>query len=294
MENRTYVKAALIAIAILIAAGGVLFFFNTQVAPPGKIDKVDVYAPDINEFVASYINRQQDNIDLKNDKIGFVVAVDRISIFHSDSLITASHVDSLMYNVVSARFDRFTGWAFEKFNKSVWNTADHAAMRQEIANLRGYKKCNDGQPILNSEQNEKLVRIEQIIADYNKAWSVSRNIYYGNAPQNITIAREYRNKPYISNCVALTHALGEVPQKVMKNHYSHVWNRLNGLSNYRLYKNRSSFNQAADNIAAEIRKFQNASYGVDKGSRVSDLNNKLNSIRHYALKYTWPDEKRVR
>ena len=52
--NRSLRKSLILAIAIAVAVGGVLFFIQTVVSPPENIKTEDVHTADIQKFSNSY------------------------------------------------------------------------------------------------------------------------------------------------------------------------------------------------------------------------------------------------
>ena len=48
--NRSLIKSLILAIAIAVAVGGVLFFIQTVVSPPENIKTEDVHTADIQKF----------------------------------------------------------------------------------------------------------------------------------------------------------------------------------------------------------------------------------------------------
>jgi len=288
----TCIKTSLLVIAILVAIGGVLFFFKTIVAPPSNVEQTDVYTPDVEKFVVGYVESKPES-DFKSDEGKFRGTVDRISIFHSDGLISAAKRDEFLQKAVGTHFGRFNDWAFMKFNNKVWRSADHAEMRRVIRELRGYDVENGTKSALTADQDYKLSEIEGIISDYNKAWRASRNTYFGNAPRNIEEAKKYRSKPYISNCTALMKALDEMPRKVMLSHYSHVLQKVKTLGWLSSFPNRKAFNERVGVVWADIYQFKKAGYGgVHKADYESILDKYMNEYTSAAANYTWPDERR--
>lgn len=288
----TFIKSLLLVIAFLGVLFGVLFFFKTIVAPPSDVEQTDVYTPDVEKFVTEYAGSKWTS-DLNGDEEKFRVAVDRISIFHSDGLISADKRDELLCKAIGRYFDCFTGWAYEKFNNKVWSSDDHAEMRRVIRELRDYKVEDGSKMVVTEAQNSWLMAIENILSDYDKAWVASRNTYYGNAPENITEAKKYRSLPYISNCTALTKALDEVPRKTMLSHYNHVQRDMRILSDLSSFPNRRAFNEKAKMVSDAIGRFKTARYGgVNKADYDQRLEKDLYGFKYAAERYKWQDERR--
>ena len=82
--NRSLIKSLILAIAIAVAVGGVLFFIQTVVSPPENIKTEDVHTADIQKFSNSY---NPDTLELKEAEKLFDVIADRATLYREDSLI---------------------------------------------------------------------------------------------------------------------------------------------------------------------------------------------------------------
>lgn len=76
--NRSLIKSLILAIAIAVAVGGVLFFIQTVVSPPENIKTEDVHTTDIQKFSNSY---NPDTLELKEAEKLFDVIADRATLY---------------------------------------------------------------------------------------------------------------------------------------------------------------------------------------------------------------------
>ena len=99
MKN-TIFKSLILAIAIAIAIGSVLFFVRYVVSPPEEISAEatakDIFNPNLKDVVSAY---NPDSLSLKDAEIKFDALIDRANIFIDDKLIS----DKKVYdNVITA------------------------------------------------------------------------------------------------------------------------------------------------------------------------------------------------
>lgn len=99
--NRSFIKSLILAVAIAMAVGGVLFFIQTVVSPPDNIKTEDVYTADIKKISNSY---NPDTLDLREAEKMFDVVVDRAILYKTDSLIDQKLCD----NVISSSAEKFS------------------------------------------------------------------------------------------------------------------------------------------------------------------------------------------
>ena len=89
--NKSLIKSLILAIAIAVAVGGVLFFIQTVVSPPENIKTEDVHTADIQKFSNSY---NPDTLELKEAEKLFDVIADRATLYREDSLIDQKSCDN--------------------------------------------------------------------------------------------------------------------------------------------------------------------------------------------------------
>ena len=86
MKN-TIFKSLILAIAIAIAIGSVLFFVRYVVSPPEEISAEatakDIFNPNLKDVVSAY---NPDSLSLKDAEIKFDALIDRANIFIDDKL----------------------------------------------------------------------------------------------------------------------------------------------------------------------------------------------------------------
>ena len=214
--NKSLIKSLILATAIAVAVGGVLFFIQTIVSPPKNIQTEDVHTTDIQKFSNSY---NPDTLELKEAEKLFDIIVDRATLYREDSLIDQKSCD----NAISCSAKKFTTsfvkWSMSKFGQSVWNHNDHVFMTKIIYKLRNVTIAQGTRKALETNSLVSLTKIESIIGEYGNAWKAAKQtsfINYDDAYSKRKKAETFARSEYLRNCTSLVDALNSVGEKLEK------------------------------------------------------------------------------
>lgn len=288
--NRSFIKSLILAVAIAMAVGGVLFFIQTVVSPPDNIKTEDVYTADIKKISNSY---NPDTLDLREAEKMFDVVVDRAILYKTDFLIDQKLCD----NVISSSAEKFSAnfikWSMLKFNQPVWNHSDHERMTRIIHKLRNVKVDLGSKKALESKTLASLTKIESIISEYGKAWKVTEQTSF--VPWNYDDARLKRanaelqaNKEYLKNCVALVNSLKSVGEKLEKSCYYQLVSRVNKLRNLYSFSSKEAYDNESSRVYDLIREFEKtAAFGVSTSAHAKNLKKMQDSYDRISENYDW-------
>ena len=154
--NRSLIKSLILAIAIAVAVGGVLFFIQTVVSPPENIKTEDVHTADIQKFSNSY---NPDTLELKEAEKLFDVIADRATLYREDSLIDQKSCDNAISSSAEKFSAAFVKWSMSKFGQSIWSHSDHVVMTKIIYKLRNVTIAQGSKKALESTSLAVLTKI---------------------------------------------------------------------------------------------------------------------------------------
>lgn len=295
MKN-TIFKSLILAVAIAIAIGSVLFFVRYVVSPPEDISAEatakDVFCPNLKEFVGAY---NPDSLSLKDAEVKFDALIDRANIFIDDKLISDKKIYDNVITESSEKFAKsFTAWAFSKFSMSIWSNGDHETMLRLIAKMRKVSIEEGSKKALSPNTLSTLTEIETVINNYKYAWSVTKNIRFTSYQDVVSIrktTRTYATKKYLSNCTNLVDALNAVGKKQEKSCYSQLCGKVKRLKYLSSFEDRDEYNAESKRIYGLIKEFRETNvFGVSTAEHAKTLANMQDAYDNNAENYSWPDE----
>ena len=295
MKN-TILKSLILALAIAIAIGSVLFFVRYVVSPPEDISAEatakDVFNPNLKDVVSAY---NPDSLSLKDAEIKFDALIDRANIFIDDKLISDKKVYDNVIIESSEKFAKsFVAWSFRKFSMSIWNNSDHETMLRVIAKMRKVSIEEGAKKALSPSTLSTLTEIESVIKDYNYAWSVTKLIKF-TSYQNVVAIRKtastYATKKYLSNCTNLVDALNAVGEKQERSCFSKLSGKVKRLKSLSSFDDRDEYNAESKRIYGLIKEFKETNvFGVSTAKHAETLAEMQDAYDNNADNYSWPDE----
>lgn len=295
MKN-TILKSLILALAIAIAIGSVLFFVRYVVSPPEDISAEatakDVFNPNLKDVVSAY---NPDSLSLKDAEIKFDALIDRTNIFIDDKLISDKKVYDNVIIESSEKFAKsFVAWSFRKFSMSIWNNSDHETMLRVIAKMRKVSIEEGAKKALSPSTLSTLTEIESVIKDYNYAWSVTKKIKF-TSYQNVVDIRKtastYATKKYLRNCTNLVDALNSVGEKLERSCFSQLCGKVKRLRSLSSFEDRDEYNAESKRIYGLIKEFKETNvFGVSTAKHAETLAEMQDAYDNNADNYSWPDE----
>lgn len=288
--NRSLIKSLILAIAIAVAAGGVLFFIQTVVSPPKNIKTEDVHTADIQKFSNSY---NPDTLELKEAEKLFDVIADRATLYREDSLIDQKSCD----NAISCSAKKFTTsfvkWSMSKFGQSVWNHNDHVFMTKIIYKLRNVTIAQGTRKALETNSLVSLTKIESIIGEYGNAWKAAKQtsfINYDDAYSKRKKAETFARSEYLRNCTSLVDALNSVGEKLEKSCFYQLKGRVDNLQDLYSFGSKDAYDNESSHIYDMIQGFEKTQvFGVSTSAHAKVLKDLQDYYDRTAENYTWTE-----
>lgn len=238
MKNTT-TKILILATALIVAIGAVLYFIKTVVDPPVTIEQRNLHAEAIDAAVSSFNSLNKS----KNFDDSLYVAVNnKITLFHAEEYISDAQKDVATNNLVQAYLPLFKSDCYNKFNASKWNEKDHTKMTARIKELRDLRVDYGNRRAVTGSYESDLQNIESIVQNYKDAKNAARKSSYSSVNQaktDIDNANRYITMPYISNCNDLVNKLSNVKVNIFNSHYQYLTNQVYNLSDYRSHTKES-------------------------------------------------------
>lgn len=256
------IKIIILAIAIILAFGGILIFYRTIVSPPTEVDYSNLHIAAIEKDINGFSETKN---TIFNDSI-YNSLIDKFSLYKTEEFMTADEIDYQTKAFVQKYLPIFTKDCMAKFNASVWKEADHKAMLKRIEHLRTLKVDYDMNSAVVGTFAQNLKDIEYIISRYGQAKQAAKyNTYYSVADANkkINAAENFRTEQYLSNCTDLVKKLSMVKVNIGNSHYEKVRSKVLELSEYR-YMSETEFKSLTTEANNLITEYNNnrSKYGT--------------------------------
>ena len=291
--NNALVKSLILAFAIAIAVGGVLFFIQTVVSPPEDIKVEDAHTADIRKYSTSF---NPDSLGLEEAEKVMDAIFDRANIYQADSFIEQKSYDEAIVVSTEKFSNTFVKWSMDKFSMSTWNSNDHAVMKRIINKLRDVKIEQGAKKALNSNALASLTKIEDIINEYEKAWAATKQTSfipwnYEDARTKRIIAEEFANKQYLCNCVNLVNALNAVGKNLENSCYNQLYQRVNKLQHCYSFSSKEAYDNESSRLYDLIQNFEKStSFGVSTAAHAKILKDLQDSYDKAAENHDWSEE----
>lgn len=290
--NNALVKSLILALAIAIAVGGVLFFIQTVVSPPEDIKVEDTHTTNIKNYSDSY---NPDSLGLIEAEKVFDAIVDRADIYKEDSFIEQKSYDEVISSSAEKFSDSFVQWSMSKFAQSSWNSNDHAVMRRIIKKLRNIKIDQESKKALGSHSLASLTKIEDILNEYGRAWNATKQTKftpwnYDDARSKRTNAETFARKKYLSNCKKLVKALHSVGESLEKSCYYQLTQRVNQLHYHDSFSSKEAYDNESSLVYDLIQNFEETTaFGVSTAAHAKVLQDLQDSYDRDAEYYEWSE-----
>ena len=288
--NNSLIKSLILALAIAIAVGGVLFFIQTVASPPQDIKATDVHSSDLQQFAKSY---NPDSLGFIKAERMFDVIIDRATIYKGDSFIDEKTYDDAVANSAEKFSATFIKWAMSKFWQSVWNHSDHVVMTKIIKKLRNVRIAQGTKKALESKSLTSLTKIESIIGEYENAWKVAKQttfINFDDAFAKRRKAESLARKEYLRNCRSLVAALQSVGKKLEESSYGQLKHKVENLYNFHSFGSKTAYDNESSRIFDLIQSFEKTqAFGVSTSSHAAMLKALQDYYDRAAEYHNWPE-----
>ena len=250
MKNTT-TKIIILASALIIAVGAVLYFIKTVVDPPVSVEQRNLHAEMLDSSISKFRNSQKSK---SFDDSLYLAIKDKISIFFSEEFISEAQKDVATASLVQAYVPLFRDDCYNKFNATVWKESDHKQIESRINDLRSLKVDYGNRKAVAGTFEGDLHNIEVIILNYKDAKKAAAKSTYTTITQaksDINTANEYAAMPYISNCKDLVTKLNNVKINIANSHYQYLTNQVYGLSEYRSHT-KDSYSRLVSEVLSKL------------------------------------------
>lgn len=291
--NNALVKSLILALAIAIAVGGVLFFIQTVVSPPEDIKIEDSHTVDIQKYSAAY---NPDSLGVVEAEKVLDAIFDRALIYQEDSFIEQKTYEEVIANSTEKFSETFVKWSMNKFSMSTWNSNDHAVMKRIINKLRDVKVDQGAKKALSSNTLASLTKIEDIIKEYGNAWAATRQTSftpwnYDDARNKRSNAESFAEKPYLSNCLNLVSALNSVGEKLENSCYYQLTQRVNKLQYRYSFSSKEAYDNESSRVYDLIQNFEKSNaFGISTAAHAKVLKDLQDSYDKAAENHEWSEE----
>ena len=279
MKNTT-TKIMILAAAIIVAVGSVLYFVKTVVDPPVAIEQRNLHAESIDNAVRKFNSTKKS----KNFNDSLYAAINnKITVFHSEEYISDAQKDIATNNLVQAYLPLFKSDCYSKFNAREWNENDHSKMTSRINELRNLRVNYGKSRAVSGSYESDLQNIEAIIKNYKDAKAAAKKSTYTsvkNAKDDIANANRYMSMPYISNCTDLVKKLGNVKVNISNSHYQYLTNQVYALSGYQSHT-KESFNKLVSEVLSKLDSYVNMQSIY--GTAYKDISSLKKKVGEYEL-----------
>ena len=261
------IKISLLAAAILMAVGWMMYFLKSSVSPPMKMDMSIAYLESARADVEKAVKAET----IGSIDSSFAAITHEITFLHTNQLITDDEYKTLTTEYLGQHAKKFVASCNKCFDASVWPESDLKNMLlhlQQIEQLRN----NKVQVKLDDETEKSIKQIQQIVNLYHEAVevaSVSASFEgLSVARKKIAAARKYMNMKPLSNCKQLMEQLRDVASRLEKAHYQYLVSQVEGMRNFR----RTDYDQYTLSVGKKLEEYQKNArnvYGIE--SNVSSL-----------------------
>ena len=279
MKNTT-TKIIILATALIVAIGAVLFFIKTVVDPPVTIEQRNLHAEAIDKAVSRF---NSSNKSKTFDDSLYVAISNKITLFHKEEYISDAQMDIATNNLVQAYLPLFKSDCYSKFNASKWNEKDHTKMTSRIKELRDLRVDYGNRRAVSGSYETDLQNIETIIQNYKDAKNAAKKSSYSSVNQaktDIDNANRYITMPYISNCTDLVNKLSNVKVNISNSHYQYLINQVYNLSDYRSHT-KESYARLISEVLSKLDSYGNMRSVY--GSAYKDINTLKKKVGEYEL-----------
>ncbi len=288
--NKNIVKSSILALAIAIAVGGVLYFFQTIVSPPESIMVENVHAQDIHKVTMSY---NPNGMELKDALRHFDAILDRAAIYKEDSFIEDKTYDDAVSGSAEKFSAKFVSWSMSRFGQSVWNHNDHIVMMNLINKLRNVTVAQGSKNALDSKTLASLTKIESIIGEYGNAWKVAKQtsfINYDDAYFKRKKAESVAKSEYLRNCTSLVNALNSVGEKLERSSFYQLKRRVDNLQNLYSFGSKGAYDDESSHVYDLIQGFEKTkAFGVSTSAHAKVLKDLQDYYDRNAENYEWTE-----
>lgn len=278
------IKTIILFVVILMAVGGVLAFLPTIFQPPVEVESVNLYEKtldtDIDRLSSMQLMEQNDSI--------YELLKDKVALYLDEEFMPSTDVDERTRKFAESYVDIFSDYCNAAFGQTVWNTDDHAYMRERMADMEQLK-LSDGTPFFTSAHTAQINRFKKILSDYDGA------IKLINAPnkfpsltaanRNLAKAKEYTDNAVLMNCNVVKEGLNKYPELVGLAHYESINNKIDQkLGNYKKL-DLVDYRQATSKVLTEIQEYKDNVYKYSRPRSSESLETKANDFFKEARRY---------
>ena len=282
-------KKILILVLVLgLTVAGILTFYPSIVAPPSEVPMENLHLLTLEKnIVRADIPRYSDSI--------YRMVEDKLELYLDESYITGQEKDEQTKALIEKYVPTFIDLCNSKFEASQWFDADHVAMENRIADLKGLTIAGES-TVLGYDNLVELERIEQVIEDYRSARLVATYSNFksvNDAKTKISEAEKYIDHDPIKNCRELVAKLKTVKTRIGNSHYKQVDNEIDNLACYKSI-NESEWYDHYTKVIDRITAYREIYYlyGHDN-NKLNDLEQKAEKYRQEAYKYYTENKKIV-
>lgn len=272
------IKVVLLLASVFSALIGVMFFYRTIVAPPGKL-----------KFINYHIETAKNNISIINgadfnelQDIIYIRVLHKLDFLMNNKLISKQEYDELLKIFISQYIPAYVDECEDVFEGSVWVDKDIRNIDVRIAELRSMK-IMENEALINTELMNSLDDVEIVAAYYGEAMrvaTVSSFLGLDSAKLLIASASRYSNMYPLKNNIELKNRLSSVASKLEKIHYSYLVEQAARLEKYTLY-DELEYKDFAHRVIDEVEEYENSAMAVYGSESDLDL---LKSVIGYYLK----------
>lgn len=282
---KTPIKIILLVVAMLLAIGGVMAYYETIVSPPRKFDFKNQYYNSDKKDISKV---KSSNTDLALDSI-YVAIMHELDFQVANSLLTDQECNELLELFATQYVPLFIDRCNKAFESSVWDTPQwsHGFMLSRAAEIKNFRSSNGNYIIeRNSKHIKELNKIENIISKYNSAWNFVNNASKCSSVAEIkslkTSADKFRTQP-LSKCTKLMQSLNSVESTAKANLASNIASFCNNIANrWRAYGSYPKWLSAYDGACSRINEYTKA-FGAS--GILSQSKSKLEIAKQSALEY---------
>ena len=281
--NKSF-KIILLAVAVLIAAGGVLVFLQSIAAPP----KIEAKSNQFEDEIKAQLKQIQSQYEPEIES-GFMELEDLLKRFKAENVIDEAMFDDNYAKLVEDYAPKFAEYSLAQFRKSSWDSSQHKWMQSRIAFMRTLTVNGGKQRVIQpgSDVDAKINKINSIIGKYQNALAASRGSFTspGTAAATISRASQFANDADLKPNASLMSALHGVRERVANSHYNYVAAQVAKLANYRNVSMQYYTGTLVNQVAAAINEYRNMTcYGSAKRP-TDDLTARARSYRSAAVDY---------
>lgn len=279
------IKILLLAVALIAAIWGVLFYMKTIVSPPQKLSFTNQYEIQLTKDIEDF--RKCDQTSLEHD---FVSLSDKAYRFWAESVIDEKSYDNNYTEIIGVYSPKFAQYCFGQFSKSVWDSNDLAWMEDRIDQLRDLTVENGSKKIMDdfNETDGKFTIILKTIQKYREARALSNKTSYSGlqeARDRINKANQYKQDDYLKNNASLVKALNNLPSLLEASHYANLCSQVKNLANYYICSE-NYYDAMSDKVVAALKEYKkNAQSVYGKERSIASLEYDASCLYNAAVEY---------